>query len=105
MCCGGFSRGGGGGGGGSPSVNSLAAARASGSTQGWHKRPPRRKSQRLKSIKVEAKTSEFKQARDKGFDQSFFGASNGFRKGKSKQRASRGSDTSRHAMNGSTSSW
>ncbi|KAF4414748.1 hypothetical protein FACUT_14004 [Fusarium acutatum] len=42
---------------------------------------------------------------NKNWDQKFHGASNGFRKGKSKQTGSQGSDTSRRAMNGSNGSW
>ncbi|KAH7166662.1 hypothetical protein DER46DRAFT_645934 [Fusarium sp. MPI-SDFR-AT-0072] len=39
------------------------------------------------------------------WDQSFYGSSNGFRKGKSKQTASMGSDTSRRGINGSFESF
>ncbi|KAK2134530.1 hypothetical protein NOF04DRAFT_1270249 [Fusarium oxysporum II5] len=42
---------------------------------------------------------------NKAWDQSFFGASNGFRKGKSRQTASQGSDTSRRGINGSYESF
>lgn len=41
-------------------------------------------------------------ARAGAWDRSFHGSSNGFRKGKSKQTSSQGSDTSRHGLRGSS---
>ncbi|KAF4498945.1 hypothetical protein FAGAP_4892 [Fusarium agapanthi] len=99
-----------GGGGGGPKssgdkINSLAFARATGSTRGWRNSSQSGpKSQRVQSIKVDAKKREFQDNGAKAWDQSFFGTTNGFRKGKSKQRASRGSDTSRRSVRGSNGS-
>ncbi|PNP80914.1 hypothetical protein FNYG_05729 [Fusarium nygamai] len=92
MCCGG-------------GINSRAYAQAMGS-----RTPPRSpsrfrsKSKMISHIKVEAKTRQLQDTGAKAWDQSFFGASNGFRKGKSRQRASQGSDVSRRSNRGSNGS-
>ncbi|KAF5562238.1 hypothetical protein FPHYL_5765 [Fusarium phyllophilum] len=100
MCCGGS-----GGRGGGGDINSRAYARA----MGFQKTPRspsrfRSRSKRINHIKTDAKTMEFQDTGNKAWDQSFFGASNGFRKGKSRQRASQGSDTSRRSNRGSNGS-
>ncbi|KAG5761436.1 hypothetical protein H9Q69_007296 [Fusarium xylarioides] len=84
-------------------INARASARAMG-TPMQPRKPShfRSKSRRADIYKEHATTRMFKDAGNKAWDQSFHGASNGFRKGKSKQRASQGSDTSRHAMRGSS---
>ncbi|KAF5600921.1 hypothetical protein FPANT_1943 [Fusarium pseudoanthophilum] len=110
MCCGGGGskrkhRGGGGGGGGSAMINSLAYGQAMG-FQTPPSSPSRfsSRSKRLNHIKVEATTRQLQNTGSQAWDQSFFGASNGFRKGKSRHRASQGSDLSWHSNRGSNGS-
>ncbi|KAF5667735.1 hypothetical protein FDENT_12043 [Fusarium denticulatum] len=93
-------------GGGGGRINSRAYAQALGS-----RTPPRSpsrfrsKSKRISHIKVDAKTRQLQDTGFKAWDQSFFGEFNGFRKGKSRQRASQGSDVSRRSNRGSNGSF
>lgn len=85
-------------------INSRAFAQAMGG--GKPRSPSRfsRKSKRVSHTKVDAKVRQFKDTGNQAWDQSFFGSTNGFRKGKSRQRASQGSDTSRRGLSGSNGS-
>ncbi|KAF5706943.1 hypothetical protein FMUND_11353 [Fusarium mundagurra] len=100
-CCGGSGR--------SEARGNEITARASARAMGLRKSPRspsrfRSKNKRISHIKEDAKTREFRDVGNKAWDQSFFGGTNGFRKGKSRQRASQGSDTSRRANRSSNGS-
>ncbi|CVL12440.1 uncharacterized protein FPRN_03646 [Fusarium proliferatum] len=85
-------------------INSRAFAQAMGG--GKPRSPSRfsRKSKRVSHTKVDAKARQLKDTGNQAWDRSFFGSTNGFRKGKSRQRASQGSDTSRRGLSGSNGS-